>query len=201
MRRITIPAEETEPVVDLSTAEQVTADLGTVVTDAEVTRASKEIAEVCERVFALETVTETFRLDWWERPLTLPLSRVPVVEIASVTENGVELDPEDYEVETESGTLGKTDRYAVWCGPVVVVYEGGYNLPDESPALLQRAVSEWIKYRNDQAAASVSGGVVRDIAHGDTRISFATQSQSSSGAIAPDPVMALLGPFMNPISL
>jgi hypothetical protein len=208
MRRSIVAYESTEPVADLGTSAQVSADIGVAVTDAQVTRASKEIAEFVGREFGLETFVETFRLEMWERPRVLQLSRTPIVAILSVTIDDVELDADEYYVDEATGELGRTDRYDYWNYTVEVTYDGGYDLPDGAPVLLQRALSRWIAESNEVAASGggASGtGEVRDIAHGDTRISFATTSSaSSSGSAASsfvaDDIHALLAPFMPPIT-
>ncbi|HVL73894.1 MAG TPA: hypothetical protein VM434_18635, partial [Beijerinckiaceae bacterium] len=63
------------------------------------------------------------------------LARVPVVEIASVVEDGTVLAADDYEVDASSGLLTRLcdDRPRLWaCGKVVVTYAAGWGVvPDD----------------------------------------------------------------------
>lgn len=101
-------------------------------------RASDVIARHCNRVFALETVTEQFRLD--RHRVDLLLSRYPVTSIASIVEDGVTLAATDYEVDPSNGVLARLhdDNPCWWpLGKTVVTYVAGYELADMPPALQQ----------------------------------------------------------------
>jgi hypothetical protein len=99
-----------------------------------ITRASAAVSRWCNRVFPLETVRETFRLDR-TRP-ELVLSRFPVVSIASVTVDGTALDPAaDFEADGDRGILYRLDsrgKFMCWPSAVVVVeYSAGFLLPGD----------------------------------------------------------------------
>ena len=122
--------------------------------DAYIAQASAAIAGWCGRVFARETVTETFRLT---SPIALDhlvLRRFPVVSIVSVVEDGTSLDAADYEVNTESGVLFRLsgDDLSSWCATKIVVsYTAGYSLPNSAPEALQRACVDLVSYYRSSA--------------------------------------------------
>jgi hypothetical protein len=92
----------------------------------------------------LESLSDTYRLKSSQNCLIL--SRVPVVELTTVTENDVELDPAtDYEVEASSGLLYRLsgDARICWpCGVIVVEYDAGWEtVPDD----LKYAAIKFIK--------------------------------------------------------
>lgn len=104
------------------------------------------------RHLAEADITDHFRQP---RSDTLRLSRWPVVEILQVIEDGSELTPETWELDEVNGQLWRMvngDR-SCWsrCGATTVSYVGGYILPDELPADIQRAAV-------DQAKAQFMGG-------------------------------------------
>lgn len=108
-----------------------------------ITSISKAVATYCQRVFAQEDVSEQFRL---RQPLLvhgnmtfhsrhhhpLKLRRYPVSVIASVSENGTLLDPSNYELDGENGTLARlnNDRQTVWtASKIIIAYTAGWILP------------------------------------------------------------------------
>ena len=142
MLTVTTPAT----TYDLTVVETVRAELG--ITDrAEdenlarwITQASRIIAEYCNRVFARETVSETFRLA--TRNGDLLLSRYPVVSIASVIDNGETLAETDYEFASATGVLTRLSDDTPTCWPlgkIVVTYTAGYSLLGDLPYGIERA--------------------------------------------------------------
>ena len=133
---------------DLTTIETVRAELG--ITDrAEdenlarwITQASRVIGEYCNRVFAKETVAETFRLPAFTKD-DLVLSRYPIKEIVSVTENDTALiECADFEVGLDAGFLTRLrdDTPTSWSpGKITVVYTAGYALLQDLPYSIERA--------------------------------------------------------------
>lgn len=98
-----------------------------------ITRASATVRRWCNRVFAAETVRETYRL---ARPVPeLLLSRLPVVTIASVTVDGAAYASGSYEADVDAGVLRRLTergRYQCWdAATTVVQYDAGYVLPGE----------------------------------------------------------------------
>lgn len=107
-------------------------------------RASATVRRWCGRVFALETVRETFRLS---APVaTLSLSRWSVVSIVSVTESGNTLTADDFEAEDGEGFLYRlsgSDQRRDWsAGKIVVEYATGYVLPGKPGRTLPEDVEQ-----------------------------------------------------------
>lgn len=138
------------PAIDLTTVAAVKAELAVSgsgddawLADA-ITRASATIRRWCNRVFAAETVRETYRL---ARPVPeLLLSRLPVVTIASVTVDGTALPAPVYEADTEKGVLYHLDsrrRFLCWSGDVIdVEYTAGFALPGAAGRTLPEDVEK-----------------------------------------------------------
>jgi len=144
---------------------------------AEVTAAACEVmnvemAEDGTRNFGVEGVTETIdhrtRYPWLpplgvirprrEADTWIILSRRPVLGITSITENGVTVDPSDYELFATSGKVKRLSAgvVAAWpCTIIVVAYSAGWKLPGDGaaitakamPASIEKAVIEGVKAR------------------------------------------------------
>jgi hypothetical protein len=111
-------------------------------------RASDVIARECNRVFALETVTEQCRFTC--RADHVILTRFPVVAVASLVENDTALvDATDFEVDKQTGIVTRLRNDRAWQWPalskIVVVYSSGYDLPLSAPAALQQACIQLVK--------------------------------------------------------
>src|SRR4029077_14752791 len=107
---------------------------------AAITFQSRIIAEYCNRRFGLAQAIETFTFDRYEdmlRRQALTLSLYPVVEVTEVLSAG--LTGTDYSFDPDSGRLWMSKGYC-WVDTVTVSYSGGYDLPEQAPARLQRAV-------------------------------------------------------------
>jgi hypothetical protein len=110
-------------------------------------QASDVVAKYCNRVFALETVAETFRIHH-HGTQGLTLGRYPVVAITSIVENGTTLTTDEYEADIETGIIERlrSDRVLGWpAGKVVVAYAAGFDLPDGLPDGIERATIELVK--------------------------------------------------------
>lgn len=96
-----------------------------------IARASAIIARWCGRVFALETVQETYRID--RATDLLVLSRWPVAAVVSIVAGGAWLAADGWEVDAANGDLyrlGVGDQRKVWpIGKTVVTYSAGFILP------------------------------------------------------------------------
>jgi hypothetical protein len=149
---------------------------------------SRIIAEYCDRRFGLAEAMETFTFDRGEvMPVrgALVLSLYPVAEIIEVSTGA------DYEVDPATGRLWHGSGY--WSGPVSVNYSGGYDLPEQAPARLQKAVIEAVFEGRTVGARDPS---IREVQHGDTRISYFTSSTSSaSEGFLSAPVIDLIRPY------
>jgi hypothetical protein len=159
-----------------------------------ITMQSRIIAEYCNRRFGRAQAIETFTFDRGEIILqrqALVLSLYPVSTIFEVSSAGAT--DADYEFDSESGRLwpGGTwwlaapiENPAVpYLGKISVTYSGGYDLPEDAPARLQRAVIECVSSVRTTAAAGYRDPTIREVQHGDTRISYVSPS-FASGAIS-----------------
>lgn len=112
------------------------------------TRSTSALEAFCNRVFAVETVSESIRLATgacW--PTGLPLGRYPVTEITSVEIDGEALDPEEYEADSgdKYGRLYRLsdDSRTSWSGSkIVVVYSAGY---ETTPGPVENGIFELVK--------------------------------------------------------
>lgn len=109
-------------------------------------QASGLVDRFLDRVLAEEDVTDHFRCP---RSDVLWLSRWPVAEILQVIEAGIELTPDAWELDDATGKLWRLsggDR-SCWSdsGTIQVSYVGGYILPDDLPADIQRAAIDQCK--------------------------------------------------------
>jgi len=138
MLTVTIPAQSHHlaPLNAVKAALGVTNALDDAWLGELILKASGSIRHHCNRIFELETVTETFRLARYMD--SLPLARWPVVSVVSVLEEGVALATAAYEVDASSGALHRRaeDHYRPWVpGKVVVTYRAGFEtIPAEVEA-------------------------------------------------------------------
>lgn len=142
------------PTYDLTVLATVKEELGVTVStyDARLARLIHEASADCERychgrVFAQETVTETFRNVWGLRA-PLVLDRYPVTAITSVVVDGTTLAADEYEVDGSSGILWRlsSDTRISWAGyKIAVTYTGGFELLATLPRDVERACIEQIK--------------------------------------------------------
>jgi hypothetical protein len=157
---------------------------------------SQTISTLANRVFAKEKVQETWRCHGSRR---VYLTHWPVKEadIESVTCDGVA--NVDFELEEPSGKLSIFSNHVA---PVVVIYTGGFDLPDDAPMALKQCCSLLVgASKTEQAAAQLTG--VRMIAHKESRVMFHSDTGSSGGgggssssAGMRETVKALLGHYI-----
>ncbi|PSO30212.1 hypothetical protein [Bradyrhizobium sp. MOS002] len=133
---------------DLTTLAVVKAELGTTeVSDDQlskyITQASDVIAQYCNRVFAVETVAETFRVQP-QRSRELMLTRYPITEVVSVVEGGTTLTTDQYEINLQTGIADRISSHGCpiyWCaGQTVVTYSAGYEATDIPQAVQHAAI-------------------------------------------------------------
>ena len=146
-------------------------------------------AEICNRTFAKEKVTETWR-DMDDGRLFLSHWPIKATDVEAITAGGAPYDVVDIELEEHSGKLSFIANGGAssepWPAPAVVTYTGGYDLPDEAPKPLKQAVAIMIRdERMKMQQASVAG--IRQISHKESRVSFfdpnAMQLQSVLGKL------------------
>jgi len=150
---------------------------------AAITFQSQIIAEYCDRRFGLAQALETFTLDPGEsvrRREALVLSLYPVVAVTDVSISGTSTT--DYSFDPTSGRLwlpanqyvyGAWQFYGFGPNPIAVTYSGGYDLPEQAPARLQRAIVEAINQGRQSGNRDPS---IREVQHGDTRVSYVSPS-------------------------
>jgi hypothetical protein len=156
---------------------------------------SHVVARLCNRIFAKETLVESWR-DLGDRRIYLTHWPVKQDDIISVmTDSNVRLDWELDERE------GKLSIFTARNEPIVVEYTGGYLLPDEAPMPLKQAVALLVSTsKSEQAAATLTG--VRMISHKESRVMFHTPStggsttSSSPSSQTQSTVSALLGHYI-----
>jgi hypothetical protein len=178
---------------DLITLDDLKLELGIAGTaedpalQARITRLSDQIAEYCDRIFALITVEETFSFNGGSRmcpyggpqPIPLVLMQYPVTEITSLTRDGTAIDPAEYDLNSASGLLWP--RSGLWAGRIVANYSGGYDLPEGAPATLQSAVIEAVRQRRAYSGRDPS---VREVSHDTVRVGYYSEPLSSSHGLA-----------------
>jgi hypothetical protein len=149
---------------------------------ADITASSRQLADLCGRVFALQTVVETFRFrfgadSYFDR---LNLSRYPVTEFQSLSINDQVIDPTFYEIDFNSGVVYLL--YGIWtvpsywsiypgAGKMVANYSGGYMLPDDAPGALAAACIENVRDGRMLTARGLHAGL-QDVWSGDNRIRY-----------------------------
>lgn len=149
---------------------------------------SAYVSEICNRTFARETVTETWR-EIYDGRLFLTHWPVKEADIESVSSAGYSWPVEAYELEEASGKLSNVTIYAAestaWAQSVIVTYTGGFILPDEAPLPLKQATVMLMREERVTAQQSAVAGI-RQLTHKDSRVMFfdvnaAIAKQSSSG--------------------
>jgi len=142
--------------------------------------ASGEIETYCNRIFAREKVSETFREINWRSDKRIFLSHYPVEQsdIDSVTtDGGTDI---QYDLDSRSGTL-----YAVngpWAEPVTVTYIGGYEVPVKAPLAVQQSCLLLTREAYIQAQRGLVTGGVRLISHKESRVAYFDPNALLGGA-------------------
>jgi len=176
---------------DLKAALGITGFTEDAALEAAITWQSRIIAEYCDRRFGRAEAMEIFTFDRGEilpNRSALTLSLYPVAEISEVSSAGATA--ADYELDPATGRLWTA---GCWTGAVSVIYSGGYVLPEQGPARLARAVIEAV---NEGRTIGSRDPSIREVQHGDTRISYFTSSTSSaSSGFLSAPVIDLIRPF------
>lgn len=199
MYSIVIPVSQTDPIVyDLATVEDVEAELkitSNTANDTEVAEqiaaASKALASICDRVFAKQTVTETFHIHIGDCVLALPLSRWPVSELISIKQNDADVAANQYDLNPNDGLIYKphwrSSFRGHWWGKIEVEYTGGYDLPEEAPSALSMACKTLIK---DRRFASRDPNI-QDVWVGDNRVRYFQNTREG----LPPGIADLISPF------
>lgn len=193
---------------NLTTLERVKAELSLADSDASkddiletrIAEASSAIAAYLRRCLAIETLAETFRLEN-EAPEFLSLRQWPVRSVTSVLEDGLAVDPSQYELNPDTGVIYRLDasgyRY-VWIASktVVVTYVAGYALPDDIGRNLPAAIEQGaVKLVCDMHfGAGRDSRIKGESIPGVSQMDYWVGSIGENGLITPD-VGALLDPY------
>ena len=160
---------------DLKLALGITDDSQDAQLQAAITMQSRIISEYCGRRLAFAEALETFTFDPGEDMLqrqAITLSLYPVAEVFEVSNMGAT--DADYDFDPASGRLWIGGG---WPNVVAVTYSGGYQLPENSPARLQKAVIEAV---NESRTIGARDASIREVQHGDTRISYFTPTMATA---------------------
>jgi hypothetical protein len=154
---------------------------------------SSEIAAMCNRVFAQETVTEKFtQVDTYHNRIYL--SRYPVKTISAIAEDGEALvQGTDFDLDSASGLITRTD--SAWYMPLTVTYTGGYDLPNAAPRALRQAAL--LMTREAYNAISRGDASIRMVSHKDSRvIYFDPNAKSGATASSGSPARRAVGDLL-----
>jgi hypothetical protein len=176
-------------LVDLKLELGITGTTEDAALQARITRLSEQIAQYCDRIFALIAFEETFvfRASGYPypcpcagpSPVPLILLQYPVTEITNLTRDGTMITPDEYDLDAESGRLWP--RTGIWSGRMVAQYSGGYDLPTGAPATLQSAVIEAVRQRRAFSSRDPS---IRDVSHVGTSVSFFSEPLGSTSGFS-----------------
>lgn len=153
---------------------------------------SAEIAALCNRTFARETVIESFTsLGAHNR---IYLSRYPVIGITALDEDGDPLTtPDDYTIDKANGLITRVDT--AWSTPATFSYTGGYELPNAAPKALRQAAL--LMTREAYFAASRGDASIRQISHKDSRVTyFDPNAKSASSGSDSSPARKAVGSLL-----
>jgi hypothetical protein len=161
---------------------------------------SATVMRLCNRIFAREEVREEWRkLNGGHRifPSHWPIKQADIESVESPM--GTVLDPSAYELEEQSGKIEIFSACA-WTEPVVVTYWGGYELPDEAPMPLKRAVALLnLQSRLLASLGTIAG--IRTLSHKEARVQFHDPSRILAAAMgqagSTNPVMAILSHYIH----
>lgn len=197
---------------DLTILSNVKAELGLTITaeDANIEtwidQASAACAAYCNRVFGLETVTETYRNRFnfiyrHEGAIEkIILVRVPVVSVISIVEDGTALVQDvDYELDPEEGILYRldpsSDSLIRWSfNKLTINYSGGYLLIGSLPFNIERACITQVKAIRGNAARDPQ--VKSETIPGVLTTAYWSAGANENGALEPE-VTSLLDPYRN----
>jgi hypothetical protein len=143
-----------------------------------ITRFSDVVSRTCNRVFARETLSETWRC-LQSRRVFLSHWPAKIDDIATVEcPRGTIIPTSDWEFEERSGKL---ELFGARDEPIVVTYTGGYDLPDEAPPALKQATELMIREQQTLNARLGAGGM-RMLSHKDARVMFFDPLSINKGA-------------------
>lgn len=137
---------------------------------------SAEVSALTNRVFARERVRETWR-ELQSRRVFLSHWPVKEEDIESVEAPRGTLPRTDWELEERSGKLSLFGSQAE---PIVVIYRGGFDLPDDADNALKNATAIFVRKGRTETQRDATSGI-RSISHKESRVMFFDPNQSSGG--------------------
>jgi hypothetical protein len=146
---------------------------------------SATIMRMCNRILARQEVREEWReLNGGCRifPSHWPIQPGDIETIESPI--GTVLDPSAYELEPESGKveLMSGGLACPWIEPVAITYWGGYNLPEDAPLPLKRAVAMLnLQSKLLSSMGTIAG--IRTLSHKEARVQFHDPSKILEAAL------------------
>ena len=186
---------------DLTTLARVKRELGITDNSSDellqdyISEQSDVFSGMCRRVFAQETVIQTFDLDInrfdWIGP-NLVLDRYPVSSIASLLVDDVAMTAGlDYELDAELGIVRRVSNghRILWSGiTATVTYTGGYQLLGALPRAIESAVLTMIKGRHfaasrDPAIRSENVYNVASVSYGSSGAALGSQPADVCAAV------------------
>lgn len=173
---------------DFKTDAGITVDTDDAYLERAISRASAVVESYCSRVFAVETVSDTFNPDGaYQR---LRLSRFPVVEVTSITDDGVTLvEDDDYVLDYKIGVIRFLARRC--SDALVATYSAGY---ETIPLDIQGAVGEIVKalqFNKSRDPSLKSENILSGL------YAYSLFDANSSGAGTATQVSAVLEPYRN----
>lgn len=176
--------------------------------EAWIDQASNACSAYCNRVFGLETVTETFRNRFnyvyrhENKAPSILLQRNPVVTITSIVQDGTSLVADvDYQLDAKEGLLYRldpaSDALTFWnFNKLTVTYSGGWALLGSLPLSIERACISHVKAL--RSSADRDPNIKQESIPGVLETSYwiGGPPGSVSGALSTE-VTALLDPFRN----
>lgn len=190
---------------DLTTLANVKAELGVTGSAQDgklklyIQQASGAIADYCNRVFALEAVSEQFRFGWGlgrgvdililrRRPVIAPITSVVENEDPALTEG------DDFEVDYKAGLITRISNGSRRCWTntkIVVAYSAGHDLLGDLPQAVERACILLVKFYN---AKGQRDPLLRsEEVIGVQRFDYQVNQVGDDGGLPPD-VLSLLKP-------
>ncbi len=130
---------------------------------------SDEIATECNRTFAKEKLKAVYR-EINSGSKRLQMTHYPIDTVFSVVDakGNILIENTDYEVDYESGKI--TRLLTTWSDPSTFIYNGGYDLPAETPKALRQATTLMI--REAYYATLRGDATIRMVSHKDARVIY-----------------------------
>ena len=155
----------------------------------QITRFSDIVQTMIPRVLAREKLSETWRGLNGGRRLYLSHWPVKTEDVESIeSPRGTPVGTDAWEIEEESGKIEFYGLASPPLEPIVVIYTGGFELPDDAPPALKQATE--LLMREYRALSGRLGlGGIRSISHKEARVMYfdPLASQAKQKGLGPEP--------------